>query len=259
MSTFKVVVTGEDLGVPDTGGFTAGGFGGMSGMWIGVSVAVLATIAVVVGIILRRRATRDYICQEDGFRISNKSKKIGGLFSILLLSVLVVPLMVGGKNSGQVFADEGDTNLEIAVSDVVMYIETKVGETSSQVTGQNVYVKSSTNNGYTLSMYALSKDLLPTAESNSPIAGLSGSGVTALLDNTWGVALSDSDGSVDAKVWHAVPTTEKTALVLKDVSVATAAGDKTEIYYGVKLTDETAADTYATTINYVATAKVNTP
>lgn len=261
MSTFKVIVTEEDPDVPGTGVFTASGLGNMGGIGIGILISVAVVAAVVVTAVIRRRRIYGYNSRKGGFKISNKTKKIGGLFSILLIaSALVVPLAVGGKNAEQVFADEGETDLAITVDNVTLNVEVKSnGGASVAYSNQYIYIDSATTGGYTLAMYASSANLLPAGASTTPIPGLSGSGAMALANDTWGVALTNPGGDTSSAVWQAVPTTKETALLLKDTSSATAAGDNTEIFYGVKLTNATMADTYSTTINYVATAKVTTP
>lgn len=262
MSTVRVVVTEADSpDVPGTGAFTAGDSGNMVGIGLMVAV-ILAAVGVMAVVVMRNRyrACR-FMNKGKGFKLSDKGKKIGGLFSILLISAtLIVPLTLGGNSTEQVFADEGETDLAITVGNTTIPVQLDNNRASMAYTNQFIYVNSAVSNGYNLVMYATTADLLPQDSSNeSVIHGLSGNGTMVLSDNTWGVALSNPAGDLESAVWQAVPTTKATALTLKDVSTSTADGDSTEIWFGTRVTNATKADTYQTTVNYIATANVTTP
>lgn len=253
MSTVKVIVTSEEeIKVPDTGSFVFGDSGHFGGFGIGMMILTILIGAVTVAVVLRRRAHKS-------FKLGDKSKKITGLFVILLLSAtLFIPLTIGEQKNDLVFADEGDTELSVTAGDTTINVELSAESTSKAVyAGQSVTVDASTVNGYTLSMYASSADLLPaSSENESKISGLSDDNAVSLANDSWGVALSNPSDSGKIGIWRVVPTTEADALVIRNVSSATPANDKSMVYYGVRVTDATKDDTYSTTVTYVATAKI---
>ncbi len=261
MSTVRVVVTEASPDVPGTGAFTESDSGSMVG--VGAMIAIIAVVACAIIMVAMRNRHHAYrfASRSRSFKLSDKGKKIGGLFSILLISAtLIVPLTLGGNNSEQVFAGEGESDLGITVDNTTIPVQLDNSRASMAYTNQFIYVNSAVSNGYNLVMYATTADLLPQDSSNeSVIHGLSGSGTMVLSDDTWGVALSNPAGDLESAVWQAVPTTKATALTLKDVSTSTVDGDSTEIWFGTRLTNATKADTYQTTVNYIATANVTAP
>ena len=260
MNIVKLTVTDADPDVPGTGAFTADIVSGMGGIGIGVLIAVLIAGTVTMGVVLRKRAVRSYDGRKGGFRIGDKGKKIGGLFSILLLvTALAVPLATGGENVNQVFADEGDTELTITADNIDMTLKKKTNSVMNGQYSTSVIINSSTTAGYVLGLYASSADLMPTTSGvTTKLSGLTGSTATTLSKNTWGVSLTEKPNAADS-VWYAVPTTKDSALILVNKTSGTEAGDSTDIVYGFSVGDDMDSGEYSTTITYVATANVTTP
>lgn len=260
MSTVRVVVTEADPDVPGTGAFTASDSGNMVGVGLMVAVILVAVGVMAVVVMRNRYRACRFMNKGKGFKLSDKGKKIGGLFSILLISAtLIVPLTLGGNSTEQVFAGEGDTDLAITVRDVDLTLK-KI--TDSVITGQystNVVINTSTTNGYTLGMYASTADLLPSDSGiSTKFNGLTGTVATTLANDSWGVSLENKPAATDA-VWYAVPTSESSAFQIANKTSATVVGDSTDIVYGFVVSDNMEPGTYTTTINYVATANVTTP
>lgn len=261
MSTVRVVVTEADSpDVPGTGTFTASDSGNMVGIGLMVAVILAAVGVVAVAVMRNRYRACRFMNKGKGFKLSDKGKKIGGLFSILLISAtLIVPLTLGGNSTEQVFAGGGDSDLTIVARDIDLTLK-KIA--NSSITGQystNVAINTSTTNGYTLGVYASTADLLPSDSSiSTKFKGLTGTAATALTDDSWGISLVDNPKATDA-VWYAVPTSESSAFQIANKTSATVPGDSTDIVYGFVVSDNMEPGTYTTTINYVATANVTTP
>ena len=146
-----------------------------------------------------------------------------------------------------------DTKLDITLEDDPVYAYTK----------DTVTVSSPTEAGYTLSAYidGDTKDLVNTTNTettDAKISGLSTMSSQALVDNSWGIALTEPT-SKDSAVFHGLPTNEDEALTLNVKGAATEANDTTDVYLGAYVVPGLPTGTYSgVIINYVAVANVVT-
>ena len=163
-------------------------------------------------------------------------------------------------------AEQGDT-LAISTSDAKLDI-TLEDDPVYAYTKDTVTVSSPTEAGYTLSAYidGDTKDLVNTTNSSlssseaesAKIVGLSTMSSQALVDNSWGIALTEPT-SKDSTVFHGLPTNEDEALTLNVKGAATEANDTTDVYLGAYVVPGLPTGTYSgVTINYVAVANVVT-
>ena len=163
-------------------------------------------------------------------------------------------------------AEQGDT-LAISTSDAKLDI-TLEDDPVYAYTKDTVTVSSPTEAGYTLSAYidGNTKDLVNTTNSSlssseaesAKIVGLSTMSSQALVDNSWGIALTEPT-SKDSTVFHGLPTNEDEALTLNVKGAATEANDTTDVYLGAYVVPGLPTGTYSgVTINYVAVANVVT-
>ena len=259
---------------PNTGYLTVNGSSNPDSSALSSNMLVLGAMSMIILVAITSLVI---ITRKHNIKfIFNRSKYASrGLIALaLLVSVLSFIGLKDLNNSYNLAsaddssqqAEQGDT-LAISISDAKLDI-TLEDDPVYAYTKDTVTVSSPTEAGYTLSAYidGDTKDLVNTTNSSlssseaesAKIVGLSTMSSQALVDNSWGIALTEPT-SKDSTVFHGLPTNEDEALTLNVKGAATEANDTTDVYLGAYVVPGLPTGTYSgVTINYVAVANVVT-
>ena len=255
MSRFYVNVgAAGTLQIPSTGANTQNNTKSEASVSIGVEAifAVFITLVALFFLVskfLRRRNT--------GFFFKKKKMTFGLVLLVLISGGAVFFVLNYTKDNVQPVIAHGDENtLSITTQDTNITINLE-DEPVYAVAPNTVKVNVPTNNGYTLSVYTENSKLV--ADNGGAIESVDDSaGLVTLGENTWGISLAEPE-SQESATWQALPTTQDSALIIKNTANATAANDETTIYYGVHVTPDLPEGVYESgVINYVAVANVAT-
>ena len=249
--------------VPNTGLFTSGIGGPEATIITAVSAVLILTIAAVVVAFLYRKQKKSgkvtkLVHLVDSTKTVLKSKKriTAGLSAIALLAsagTLTTLLTNAGKSNTN--AADGNDSLTLDVSSEDFTIE--VGDSPVfAVLPVELAVEEATEAGYTLTAYTDNTDLISTTDSSKVIPMITlpeaGGELSALTDNTYGLALNEEPTTKDAEVYMPLSTDSSSPTILKATDfVETEANDTTTIYYGFYITPDVPYGTYTgTNINY---------
>ena len=261
--TINIVEPGSgptpDPVVPNTGLFTSG-IGGPEATAIG-AVLVLTIAAIVVAVCYRKQKKSGKVTKlvhlVDSTKAVLKSKKriTAGLSAIALLAsagTLTTLLASTNKNNTNAVEEDGLT-LDVSSEDLTI----EVGDSPVfAVLPVELTVEEATQAGYALTAYANSTDLVSTTDSSKVIPMVTlpeaGGELSALTDNTYGLALDEKPTTKDAEVYMPLSTDSSAPTILKATDyVETEANDTTTIYYGFYITPDVPYGTYTgTNINY---------
>ncbi len=264
MSNIRVNVgTPDDIPVPNTGvlttttGTTASG---SSTFYIGIGVITTVILVVVLPIILVRKGV--FKRPVSSFSLFSKKKLLPNILILALLSFgmtfSILDIAKHNTTETQAARTRDITNtLTIVAEDLEIDIgidDEPVYKSAASV----ITVETGTDAGYTLSAYASNPDFVAEENPENKIHGLTGTGLTTLSENTWGISLTAPE-SQNSNTWQAMPATKQDAIVLKTTDEATAEGDQTTVYYGIYVNSEIPYGTYSGVINYVAVATITDP
>lgn len=244
----QLVLSEPTVPVPDTGRFV--GLGSGTSQNIIITLAVVAVCLAVVGLIVyrvSRKSGRFSASDKSAFSLSRKNSLIRkfGLGMFVMVAIGVVAGL--GAKVGKSFA--ADNYAAISVPEIVE-MEGEISEATFVSGKLTVTMQDAASYGYDL--YALAGgDLyfIPETEDNETvIAPISEQG--ALSANTWGFTL-DADAKASDEAWY--PLSDVATLV-ESYGEATAADNKTDIYFGVLVDDSVLADTYTLDVDFYSIA-----
>ena len=262
--TLNIVEPGSptpDPVVPNTGLFTSG-IGGPEATAIG-AVLILTIAAIVVAFLYRKQKKSGKVTKlvhlVDSTKAVLKSKKrvTAGLSAIALLAsagTLTTLLANAGKSNTNAVEEDGLT-LDVTGGDITIEV---ADEPVFAVAEVKVTVKEATQAGYTLTAYTDNTDLVSTTDSSKVIPMITlpeaGGELSALTNNTYGLALEEEPTTKDAEVYMPLSTDSSTPTILKATDyVETEANDITTIYYGFYITPDVPYGTYTSSeISYEA-------
>ena len=250
-----------EISAPDTGLFTHS-IGGPEATAIGV-VLILTIAAIIATILYRKQKKAGKVTklvrtiEQTKTIIKSKKRITAGLTApALLASVGTLTTLLANAGKSNTNAAEGDNDLTLDVSSEDLTIE--VGDTPVfAVLPVELTVEEATPAGYTLTTYTTSTDIVSTTNPNNkiPMIALVEDELTALEDNTWGLALDNEPASKDNEVYTVLSTDQSNPTILKSIDdySETEANDKTTIYYGFYITPDVPKGTYeGSAINYEA-------
>ena len=227
---------------------------------IGIAIGIIllcVTLAISITAILKNRNHKVFYRTNSHFAIHALSAKTVLVSSLTVLSLIamIIPLATNHINNDHAtMATSGDT-LTIDIGTVLLDAELQEKDAVT-VASSTVKIGSSTTNGYNLSVYADSEDLMSNDMGvTTKISGLSSdnNSPVALSTNTWGIAIAVPT-SKDSEVWYKVPASATTALAVKNVTTSTSIDDSTTIYYGINVNDKLDAGEYTGKLNYIVVA-----
>ena len=260
-----------DISVPDTGLFTHG-IGAPEATIIAVSVVSILAIAAIVSLHHKRKTNKK---AETSTEVTHKplfskftkfttfgkyiksNKKISiplaALALVVSLGTLAALLVNAGKSNTN--AADGNDSLTLDVSSEELTIEVADSPVFA-VLPVELTVEEATVAGYTLTASTDSTDLVSTTNPDNiiPMVAVEEDELTALEDNTWGLALDNKPASKDEEVYTVLSTDADNPTFITDKYYeGTGENDKTTIYYGFYITPDTPKGTYeGSVINYEA-------
>ena len=265
--TLNIVEPGSgptpDPVVPNTGLFTSGIGGPEAAIITAVSAVLILTIAAIVVAFLYRKQKKSgkvtkLVHLVDSTKAVLKSKKriTAGLSAIALLAsagTLTTLLANAGKSNTNAADDNDSLTLDVSSEDFTI----EVGDSPVfAVLPVELTVKEATQAGYTLTAFTDNTDLVSTTDSSKviPMVAVDEGELSALTDNTYGLALGEEPTTKDEAVYTALSTDLSNPTILKATDyVETEANDTTTIYYGFYITPDVPYGTYTgTNINYNA-------
>ncbi len=265
----------EPIVIPDTGGNTILDTKNISDNGVsmvlpivGGAVLVAIIVVTIITATVRRRKVNKFSVHTSRHLVA----KVASLSIVLLLGLFAIANLNGDSGSVSALLFGGDSNTKASIHDSVnalsittndIVIDLDLEDDKVFGVGESVVsVDTATTAGYTLMAYvdSNSTDLKneTNTSSSSTISMLETTYSQALIDNTWGMAISKPNSEEDV-LFRGLPTTEKEIMTLKATSESTPAGDESTFYYGAYITPDLDYGTYGgVTINYVALANVDT-
>ena len=261
MSNVRVDVHAPgEIYVPDTGMLTAitnNNSGSNTTFYLGIGVIIAVFLAVVLPVVFIKK--RNIKINHDKLSLFSRKKFAYRIMFLALLSFGVTFSALGAieNNTNGTNAIDGNRDDILTITTENINIDVELDDEPAYVSVPNkVTVNNKVMGGYTLSVYADTKDLISTTDDNNKISGLNGV-ATTLSKNSWGMSLTapENQGSTS---WRAIPTSLQDAVTIKTTTEEATDHDETTVYYGVYLTPDFPQGTYTGVINYVAVANVVT-
>ena len=289
--TINIVEPGSgptpDPATPNTGLFTSGIGGPEATIITAVSAVLLLTIAAIVVAVCYRKQKKAgkvtklvHIIDSTKAMIISKKRLSAALTAIALLvsAGTFVALAKNGVNASE--GDEqsqaegtNDSSLTVDVSSEELTIEV-ADEPVFAVLPVEVTVEEATEAGYTLTAYTDNTDLVSTTNPDNiiPMVTLPESSaetlessetageLTALTDNTYGLALGEEPTTKDAAVYMPLSIDSDIPTIINSMPeyTPTEENDTTIIYYGFYITPDTPYGTYTNDSEVYYNATINT-
>lgn len=221
-------------------------------------IILAAIIATTIFLFKRFSGHHQSFQTNRKFNLSSKKNKIITVFIIAISVFFIFNVLNQTQKTDPTIAASNDEALSITTESVNLDIKREQGQSAFDYVQNNITVNNSTDNGYTLGIYATNTDLTASTDSSAKVSMIS-SNDSALEQNTWGIS-TEIPFDQFSETWNPLPTSQDNPFVIKSTDQPTPTDDTTTVYYGAYIDANLPDGEYSgISINYYGVANIVTP